>query len=156
MQCVPAAWSIPTSLAGCKAADLLLSVAAGDYMFALNIGVAFHTPEAFFGGSRDPRDTQASHWQLGFDPRALRALVGGDVSVDGSDPTREAGQPEVVVLVGYPAAGKSTFCAKHLPGHVRVNQDALGTVPKCVGRAWGNCDPLESMRKQLAERDSRH
>lgn len=33
---------------------------------------------------------------------------------------------EIVVVLGYPAAGKSTWATTHLPGHHRVNRDTLG------------------------------
>jgi len=33
---------------------------------------------------------------------------------------------EIVIVLGYPAAGKSTWATTHLPQHVRVNRDTLG------------------------------
>jgi histidinol-phosphate phosphatase family protein len=33
---------------------------------------------------------------------------------------------EIVLLMAYPAAGKSTWTAKNLPGHRRINRDSLG------------------------------
>lgn len=33
---------------------------------------------------------------------------------------------EIVLLMGYPASGKSTFTAKNFPGHRRINRDSLG------------------------------
>jgi Polynucleotide kinase 3 phosphatase len=40
-------------------------------------------------------------------------------------------QQEIVLLVGPPAAGKSTYCERHLSQHVRVCQDELGSIAKC-------------------------
>ena len=43
-------------------------------------------------------------------------------------------KPELCLFVGPPAMGKSSFYRKHfLPaGYVHVNQDTLGSRPKCV------------------------
>lgn len=40
---------------------------------------------------------------------------------------------EVVIMVGYPASGKSTFRKQYFEphGYVAVNRDTLGTVSKC-------------------------
>lgn len=41
---------------------------------------------------------------------------------------------EVVLFVGYPSLGKSAFYRKHFQpaGYIHVNQDILGTRPKCI------------------------
>lgn len=40
---------------------------------------------------------------------------------------------EVLVLVGFPGAGKSTYCQRpELKDYVRVNQDEMGSKDKCV------------------------
>lgn len=46
--------------------------AATDYKFAVNIGVAFHTPEGLFLKSKQRVHTHADMWEIGFDPRPLR------------------------------------------------------------------------------------
>lgn len=38
---------------------------------------------------------------------------------------------ELVIIVGPPGCGKSTYCHQHLPNHVWVNQDTLRTRAKC-------------------------
>lgn len=46
-------------------------------------------------------------------------------------------KPELVLLAGFPCLGKSSFYRKHFApvGYVHVNQDTLGTRPKCVKAA---------------------
>jgi len=38
---------------------------------------------------------------------------------------------ELVIMVGRPASGKSTFVKKYFSEYTRVNRDTLGTIPKC-------------------------
>lgn len=33
---------------------------------------------------------------------------------------------EIVLVMGYPASGKSTWAAQRFPGHRRINRDSLG------------------------------
>lgn len=49
-------------------------------------------------------------------------------------PLANENSPEVIVCVGYPASGKSSFVKKHLvpKGYVYINQDTLKTRDKCV------------------------
>jgi len=37
----------------------------------------------------------------------------------------------MIILIGRPASGKSTFCQNYLIGYERVNRDSLKTMPKC-------------------------
>ncbi|CAH1269970.1 PNKP [Branchiostoma lanceolatum] len=100
--------------------------ACSDRLFALNIGLTFHTPEEYFLGYR-----KATFKLPEFDPRKLDA--------DGplySPPTTSltSSSPEVVVMVGCPASGKTFFVKQNLVsrGYVHVNRDVLGTWQKCV------------------------
>ena len=38
---------------------------------------------------------------------------------------------EIVLLIGSPASGKSTFSKNYFCNYVRINQDTLGTIRKC-------------------------
>jgi bifunctional polynucleotide phosphatase/kinase len=41
-------------------------------------------------------------------------------------------KPEVIVCVGYPASGKSSFVKRYLSKYTYINQDTLKTKEKCV------------------------
>lgn len=102
-----------------------------DYKFALNVGLSFHTPEAFFLGSKESIHVSPRSWSLGFDPRNLfESAKDTPLFQDGSNDA-QAPHQELVVLVGPPASGKSTFSKEHLPTYCRINQDTLHSVEKC-------------------------
>ncbi|KAL7977236.1 hypothetical protein Chor_009185, partial [Crotalus horridus] len=97
-----------------------------DRLFALNAGLPFHTPEEYFLGWK-----QAPFALPDFDPRAV------DPKAQLYDPPSACLIPsssELVVAVGFPAAGKSTFLKRHLVsvGYAYINQDTLGSWKKCV------------------------
>ncbi|KAL1947501.1 hypothetical protein VTO73DRAFT_13225 [Trametes versicolor] len=102
-----------------------------DRKLALNIGIPFQTPEEYFLGL----------------PAAKYVLPGFNVSSLPADAPRiepteppllpAPSSPEVVVFVGYPALGKTSFFRAHFAdaGYVHVNQDTLKTRDKCVKAA---------------------
>ncbi|XP_072311603.1 bifunctional polynucleotide phosphatase/kinase [Eucyclogobius newberryi] len=97
-----------------------------DRLFALNLGLQFHTPEEYF-----LRWRSAPYSLPEFDPRKLdcnAALYDPPTASLISDKT------EVIVAVGYPASGKSTFFHSHVipKGYVYVNRDTLGSWQSCV------------------------
>ncbi|KAL4647390.1 bifunctional polynucleotide phosphatase/kinase isoform X1 [Arapaima gigas] len=97
-----------------------------DRLFALNIGLRFHTPEEFFLGWKPAPFTLPT-----FDPRTCDPNT---CLYDPPDTSLTSSQQEVVVAVGYPASGKSTFFHKHIvpKGYVYVNRDTLGSWQNCV------------------------
>ncbi|XP_044137547.1 bifunctional polynucleotide phosphatase/kinase [Bufo gargarizans] len=97
-----------------------------DRLFALNIGIQFYTPEEYFLGWK-----KATFQLPTFNPKAL------DPNGRLYDPPTSSlvsSSQEVVVTVGFPAAGKSTFVKEHLvsKGYASANRDTLGTWQKCV------------------------
>jgi bifunctional polynucleotide phosphatase/kinase len=80
--------------------------ASTDRKFAINVGLRFFTPEQFFLGEAEveyPKDP--------FDPQRILQVVSAPLS----DVVLNLGTArEVVVFVGSPASGKSTFYRRYL------------------------------------------
>ena len=97
----------------------------GDRKFAANVGVDFKTPEEFFLGE----DPVAFEWRS-YDPTKLKEH--DDNPYDAK--SYISGDKEMILFVGYPASGKSTFAREVLVpnGYVHINRDTLGTMPKCI------------------------
>lgn len=103
--------------------------ASTDRKFALNIGVQFHTPEEYFLKIRP-----APHTLPGFHVSSLRESPNGSPIAPVLPPDPHT---EIVVFVGPPCLGKSSFYRTHFAPaeYVHVNQDTLGSRPKCVKAA---------------------
>eukprot|EP00668_Euglena_longa_P001448 GGOE01001714.1.p1 GENE.GGOE01001714.1~~GGOE01001714.1.p1 ORF type:complete len:390 (-),score=75.53 GGOE01001714.1:165-1262(-) len=95
----------------------------GDEIFAKAAGVAFERMDVFFLGQPiaqpSPATVPVSR------PRLLPIILAG------------ASPCELLLLVGPPAAGKSTFAKRWLvpEGYLYVNQDLLGSREKCIEMA---------------------
>ncbi|UOH79766.1 polynucleotide kinase 3'-phosphatase [Cryptococcus neoformans] len=107
-----------------------------DYKFAINVGLRFVTPEEHFLGHQRPSFPDPP---IGFRPRNLGILDILPHIVPSHTPiTRKTDtEVEIVIFVGYPASGKSSFFRKHFQpaGYVHVNQDTLRTREKCLNVA---------------------
>ncbi|KAJ4935691.1 hypothetical protein JOQ06_017220 [Pogonophryne albipinna] len=97
-----------------------------DRIFALNIGLQFHTPEEFFLGWKS-----APYNLPHFDPRTIDSTAR---LYDPPTASLTSSKTEVIVAVGFPASGKSTFFNTHVvpKGYVYVNRDTLGSWQSCV------------------------
>ncbi|KAI9454202.1 PNK3P-domain-containing protein [Russula earlei] len=103
--------------------------ASTDRKFALNVGVKFYTPEEYF-----LKISPAPYTLPGFHVSSIKEPPQGSFVTAVLPPDSHA---EMVVFVGLPCLGKSTFYSKHFApaGYVHVNQDTLGSRPKCVKAA---------------------
>ncbi|XP_044057276.1 bifunctional polynucleotide phosphatase/kinase [Siniperca chuatsi] len=97
-----------------------------DRLFALNIGLQFHTPEEYFLGWKS-----ATYNLPDFDPRKIDSTAR---LYDPPSASLTSSKTEVIVAVGFPASGKSSFFHTHIipKGYVYVNRDTLGSWQNCV------------------------
>jgi len=98
-----------------------------DRKFAANVGVTFYTPEEIF---------LEDNYEAPFDWGSVNPLV---ICQDIPQQTNKivkyhASELEMIIMVGPPASGKSTFTERHLVsnGYQRVNRDTLGSAAKCL------------------------
>ncbi|KAF6764952.1 polynucleotide kinase 3'-phosphatase [Ephemerocybe angulata] len=102
--------------------------ASTDRKWALNVELKFLTPEEYFLGL-PPHPT----YELpGFDPSTLPELP--EVLPSSSALLPPPLTQELVVFVGFPSLGKTSFFRKHFQaaGYAHINQDTLKTRAKCV------------------------
>ncbi|KAI7800579.1 bifunctional polynucleotide phosphatase/kinase [Triplophysa rosa] len=97
-----------------------------DRLFALNIGLQFHTPEEFFLGWKAAPFNMPT-----FDPRKLDSNMS---LYDPPDASLTSTKQEVIIAVGFPGSGKSTFFQTNIipKGYVYINRDTLGSWQQCV------------------------
>ena len=99
-----------------------------DRRFAANVGITFYTPEEFFLAL-----TPAPFSWGNFDPRELLRSPPPLLEPESAQIAQSSNRAEVVVFVGCPASGKSSFYQHHMTkSHDLVNRDQLGTWQKCV------------------------
>ena len=116
-------YSYPFTFPGAKK-----DFSCSDRKFAANIGLAFCTPQEYFDWKLPcPRFSWGE-----FDPRALDYSGKQLLHLDPPNASLCPGNQEVVVFVGCPASGKSSFARTHMPSYHTVNRDALGSWQKCV------------------------
>ncbi|WWC92336.1 polynucleotide kinase 3'-phosphatase [Kwoniella dendrophila CBS 6074] len=101
-----------------------------DYKFALNVGLKFVTPEEHFLKHPRPHFPEPP---VGFLPSKLGNLATLPHIVPSNTPITRSNL-EIVLFVGPPASGKSSFYRKHfaIEGYEHINQDLLGTRDKCL------------------------
>lgn len=99
-----------------------------DRKFAYNLGVPFITPEEFF---KKMPAAPVTNWH-GPSPELLASIA-----TTYPQPAYHASSQELVIMMGYPGSGKSTFYQRFFAphGYAHVNRDTLKTPEKCVAAA---------------------
>lgn len=95
-----------------------------DLKFALNIGLPFKAPETVFQNNFLLYGIIKNYFDFN--------------NFQKSENTFKLGKKELIIMVGYPGSGKSTFVKKHLTKNnfIVINQDTLKTQKKCLD----NCE----------------
>ncbi|GJE97041.1 PNK3P-domain-containing protein [Phanerochaete sordida] len=120
-----------------KSASFFVGDAAGrqgdfagtDRKWAQNVDIPFFTPEEYF------LKLKAAPYTLqGFHPSSLPADLPRVTPTSSPIVPSSSSGPEVVLFVGFPALGKTSFYRTHFytANYVHVNQDTLRTREKCV------------------------
>ncbi|KAI8987800.1 polynucleotide kinase 3 phosphatase-domain-containing protein [Mycotypha africana] len=100
-----------------------------DRKFADNVQIKFYTPEEYF-----LKEAPAKFTWGGFNAKEHLALALPQYSAEDTPLVPVDARQELVVCVGYPASGKSSFVKRYLvpKGYIYVNQDSLKSREKCV------------------------
>lgn len=102
-----------------------------DRLMALNLNLAFFTPEEHFQKAK-----ASANWTR---PEFLPGELRKDANLlDPSSAVLRATHQEMILIVGYPGSGKSYFSRENYgkdAGYVVVNRDTLGSWQKCVAEA---------------------
>lgn len=118
-----------------------------DLKFALNINTRFYLPEEIFNNYASPKQSFSStrsnvtpsqiHDKFGFDPTSYpdnyhptfpKPTTKITITMKNILPSLT----DIIVCVGSPASGKSSFCKKYLTDYEYVNEDSLKTLKKCL------------------------
>ncbi|THD26525.1 Bifunctional polynucleotide phosphatase/kinase [Fasciola hepatica] len=99
--------------------------ACSDLLFAMNVGVKFLTPEQLW-----LNESYSGPFNLP-EFSAKKLLESPDPALP---PLAKPSKPEVIIMVGFPASGKSHFCRQRLAplGYIIISRDNIGTWQKCV------------------------
>jgi len=99
-----------------------------DRKWAQNIGITFYTPEEYFLKLPPHQNFNLPGFQASTLPQLPR------VTPTSSPIIPIPQKQEVVMFVGYPCLGKSSFFRRHFEpaGYTHLNQDTLKTRDKCV------------------------
>jgi bifunctional polynucleotide phosphatase/kinase len=99
-----------------------------DRMFAANANLKFQTPEEYFMNYKKDLNFE---WRS-VDPNEIINKYSSNIPAKAKE--YHSSEQEIVLLVGPPASGKSTFVKKYFLPHkyTHVNRDTLQTQEKCL------------------------
>ncbi|KAK7043791.1 DNA kinase/phosphatase Pnk1 [Paramarasmius palmivorus] len=105
--------------------------ASTDRKWAINVGLPFHTPEEYFLGLPVNKNYVLDGFHVSNLPELPPYTPTHTPLITGT------ASPEIVLFVGYPCLGKTTFFRRHFEPakYCHVNQDTLGSRSKCVKAA---------------------
>lgn len=116
---------------------------ASDYKMAINAGIRFETPEEFFLNSKQPLHCSVTLRDLG---PSWNDIVRDNERISPAmkdlQSENDINIPEIILLVGPPACGKSSLARKLNRTHVRINQDILKTKKACFDVARNHFSSL--------------
>jgi len=105
-----------------------------DRKFAANVGIKFYTEKQFF------QNLPNEHFEWkSFNPFTFKSMDSLDFSSVAND------HNEMIIFVGMPGSGKSTFTKKYLDGYERVNRDTLGSKSLCEKKTREFLDKSKSV-----------
>lgn len=153
---------LPPNSNGRKATATPKDFSCSDRNLAHNVGIQYQTPEEFFLGE-EPRNFTRDFDLVKYPYPSSPTTTDTDFSKKEILFTKTSPQ-ELILFVGPPGAGKSTFYWRHLKplGFERVNQDVLKSKDKCLKAATeylkegdsvvvDNTNPDPDTRKQWVE-----
>eukprot|EP01029_Cantina_marsupialis_P005146 TRINITY_DN1550_c0_g1_i1.p1 TRINITY_DN1550_c0_g1~~TRINITY_DN1550_c0_g1_i1.p1 ORF type:complete len:526 (-),score=101.85 TRINITY_DN1550_c0_g1_i1:32-1609(-) len=109
-----------------------------DLKFALNARLPFYVPEETQMGRKESRIANKAHFP--FDPRNFDSSP-----CELPNEMINSTQQQMIVLVGSPASGKSTFSRHYFSHYTRINQDTLKSKENCLRSARKSLENGESI-----------
>lgn len=103
----------------------------------MNLKIPFYTPEEYFLGDPPAPFILGAFNPFDYIPTPTPSANEVANKITQSHLITHAPEPDVILFVGSPASGKSTFFRGHLlpMGYSRINQDTLKTRNRCVTEA---------------------
>lgn len=102
-----------------------------DRLFALNCGISYYKEDeiVLFSDKHEFDKSNYVYTKNGYNPKDFVNNV--------KFVFEPSHQPEIIILVGPPATGKSSFYQTHFEplGYIDINQDKLKTRPNCLKKA---------------------